>query len=182
VIDLFFTVECALYAFGYAVETRRCRNLIKSVDHTLLGWGVTLACYPPFNSFVNTYVAWYTSDEPKFPNPSLTVAIRVAVLVLFALYLFGAVSLGTKCSNLTNRGIVTGGAFAWVRHPAYAAKNLAWWLGILPAFSLPAVLSMAFWSFVYFLRAVTEERHLMNDPDYRAYCKKVRYRFIPGVF
>jgi protein-S-isoprenylcysteine O-methyltransferase Ste14 len=45
----------------------------------------------------------------------------------------------------------------------------------------PAVLSMAFWSLIYYLRAVTEERHLMNDPDYQAYCRKVRYRFIPGL-
>jgi protein-S-isoprenylcysteine O-methyltransferase Ste14 len=41
---------------------------------------------------------------------------------------------------------------------------------------------MGFWSFIYFLRAVTEERHLSSDPDYLAYCKRVPYRFIPGVF
>lgn len=186
-IDLFFTVECGFYAFGYAVESPRCRNVIRSVDTTFLGWAAALACYPPFNGFVNNWVSWYTTDEPKFANPTFTVVIRVVVLALFAVYLYGAVSLGTKCSNLTHRGIVTKGAFAYVRHPAYAAKNLAWWVGILPALSVPAhvvpaVLSMAFWSFIYFLRAVTEERHLMQDPEYQAYCKTVRYRFIPGVF
>jgi protein-S-isoprenylcysteine O-methyltransferase Ste14 len=41
---------------------------------------------------------------------------------------------------------------------------------------------MSFWSLLYFLRAITEERHLGNDPDYREYCKKVRYRFVPGVW
>jgi protein-S-isoprenylcysteine O-methyltransferase Ste14 len=181
-IDVAFTVECGLYAFGYAVESPLCRNVINSVDTTFLGWAAALACYPPFNGFVNNWVAWYTSDEPRFANPSLTAAARAVVLALFAFYLFGAISLGTKCSNLTNRGIVTKGAFAYVRHPAYAAKNLAWWVGLLPALSVPAVLSMAFWSFIYFLRAVTEERHLMNDPVYQDYCKKVRYRFIPGLF
>lgn len=185
-IDLFFTVECALYAFGYAVESPRCRNVIRSVDTTLLGWGAALACYPPFNGFLNNYVAWYTSDEPQLTNPAWTVALRVVVLALFAFYLYGAFSLGTRCSNLTNRGIVTKGAFAYVRHPAYAAKNLAWWVGILPVLSVPklvvpAVLSMAFWTLIYFLRAVTEERHLLQDPAYQAYCKTVRYRFIPGV-
>jgi protein-S-isoprenylcysteine O-methyltransferase Ste14 len=181
-IDLFFSVECAFYAFGYAVESPRCRNVIKSVDTTFLGWAAALACYPPFNGLVNNWVTWYTSDEPQFTNPTFTVAARGVVLVLFAIYLYGAISLGTKCSNLTNRGIVTRGAFAYVRHPAYAAKNLAWWVAILPVISLPAVLSMAFWTLVYFLRAVTEERHLMKDPEYQAYCKTVRYRFIPGVF
>ena len=181
-IDLFFTAECALYAFGYAIESPRLKNIIKSVDPTFLGWAAALACYPPFNGFLNNYVPWRTSEYPTFANAWLTLAAKTVVLVSFSIYLFAAISLGAKCSNLTNRGIVTTGAFAYIRHPAYAAKNLAWWIGILPVFSLPAVLSMAFWSFVYFLRAVTEERHLMNDPDYRTYCQKVPYRFIPGLF
>jgi protein-S-isoprenylcysteine O-methyltransferase Ste14 len=181
-IDIFFISECALYAFGYAVESRYCKNVVKSVDPTLFGWVVALACYPPFNGFVNNYVSWYTTDDPVFKHAGVTLVAKVLVLVCFFIYLWGAISLGTKCSNLTNRGIVTRGAFARVRHPAYAAKNLAWWIGILPHFSWVAVLSMAFWSLLYFLRAVTEERHLGKDPDYVEYCRQVPYRFIPGVF
>jgi protein-S-isoprenylcysteine O-methyltransferase Ste14 len=181
-IDVFFITECACYAFGYTVESRRCRNVVKSVDPTIFGWAVTLACYPPFNGFVNNYVAWYTSDDPVFGHDWASAMAKCAVLLCFLIYLWGAISLGTRCSNLTNRGIVITGAFAWVRHPAYVAKNLAWWIALLPACSVPAVLSMGFWSFIYFLRAVTEERHLSSDPDYLAYCKRVPYRFIPGVF
>src|SRR4051812_11327598 len=185
-IDILFIAECVLYAFGYAFEASRLKNQVKSVEPTVLGWVVALCCYPPFNSFVNNYVSWHTSDAPEFSSELLTGVVRVAVLALFAIYLWGALSLGTKCSNLTNRGIVTTGAFSLVRHPAYVAKNVAWWLGLLPALSnqaliIPALLSMAFWSFVYFVRAITEERHLMADPDYQEYCRKVRYRFIPGV-
>jgi protein-S-isoprenylcysteine O-methyltransferase Ste14 len=181
-IDLFFITECAFYAFGYAVELPRLKNIVRSVEPTFLGWAVALACYPPFNGFVNNYVLWYTSDEPAFASPWLTCIARALVLACFAIYLWGAVSLGAKCSNLTNRGIVTTGAFAWVRHPAYVAKNLAWWIAIIPVFSLSAVLSMSFWTLLYFLRAITEERHLAADPDYVAYCQRVRYRFIPGLF
>jgi protein-S-isoprenylcysteine O-methyltransferase Ste14 len=155
---------------------------VKSVEPTLLGWAAALACYPPFNGLLNNYVQWYTSDDPVFRHAGVTCAAKCAVLVCFFVYLWGAISLGTKCSNLTNRGIVTTGAFSWVRHPAYAAKNLAWWIALLPRFSGAAVLSMAFWSLLYFLRAITEERHLRNDPDYVAYCQQVRYRFIPGVW
>jgi protein-S-isoprenylcysteine O-methyltransferase Ste14 len=185
-IDLLFVAECVLYAFGYAFESSRLKNQVASVEPTVLGWLVALCCYPPFNGFVNNYVLWYTSDAPEFSNELLTGVIRVAVLGLFLIYLWGALSLGAKCSNLTNRGIVMTGAFSLVRHPAYAAKNLAWWLGVLPALSnrpliIPALLSMAFWSFLYYLRAITEERHLMADPAYQEYCRKVHYRFIPGV-
>jgi protein-S-isoprenylcysteine O-methyltransferase Ste14 len=181
-INAFFIIECAFYAFGYAFESPRLKNAVRSVEPTVLGWAVALACYPPFNGCVNNYVSWYTSDEPLFQNPALTAAARCVVLLCFGVYVWGAASLGTKCSNLTNRGIVTTGAFRWIRHPAYAAKNLAWWIALLPVLSIPAILSMSFWSFLYFLRAMTEERHLANDPEYRQYCARVRYRFIPGIW
>jgi len=185
-IDILFLAECVLYAFGYAFESSRLKNQVNSVEPTVLGWVVALGCYPPFNGFINNYVSWYTSDAPEFASELLTCVIRAAVLALFVIYFWGALSLGTKCSNLTNRGIVMTGAFSLVRHPSYAAKNLAWWLGLLPAFSnhaliIPALGSMAFWSFLYFMRAITEERHLMADPDYQEYCRRVRYRFIPGL-
>ena len=199
-IDVFFITECALYAFGYAVESRRCRNLVKSVDPTFLGWAAALACYPPFNSLLNNWVGWYTSDDPTFQHDWVTAIAKFAILFCFVVYVWGAFSLGKKCSNLTNRGIVTSGAFGWVRHPAYAGKNLAWWIAMcaqisfVPLTVVPIswkdvfaaigrpILTMAFWSFIYFLRAITEERHLSNDADYIAYAQKVRYRFIPGVF
>jgi protein-S-isoprenylcysteine O-methyltransferase Ste14 len=71
-----------------------------------------------------------------------------------------------------------------VRHPAYVAKNVFWWLSLLPiVMDKPmAIVYMTGWSFLYFLRAVTEERHLRLDPDYVAYCEKVKYRFIPKLY
>jgi protein-S-isoprenylcysteine O-methyltransferase Ste14 len=80
-----------------------------------------------------------------------------------------------------------------VRHPAYAAKNFAWWIGSLPAFSvwfasgdlhaaLYSVFAMAGWTTIYVLRAITEERHLlMGQNGYAEYMQRVRWRFIPGV-
>ena len=44
------------------------------------------------------------------------------------------------------------------------------------------VLGSIVWTFIYYMRAMTEERHLSLDPDYREYCKKVKYRFIPKVW
>ena len=92
------------------------------------------------------------------------------------------------------RGIVTRGPYAFVRHPAYVAKNLAWWLGALPTFAMQfaesswqalgySLLSVFGWTVIYALRAITEERHLlMLDNGYAAYAQKVRWRFIPGVW
>ena len=38
------------------------------------------------------------------------------------------------------------------------------------------------WVYIYYLRAITEERHLIKDPEYQEYAKKVKHRFIPKIF
>ena len=104
-------------------------------------------------------------------------------LPAFALYAASTAVFGLRFSNLTHRGILTRGPYAWIRHPAYLGKNLAWWAENLANFASPI---QAFYllacNAIYVLRALTEERHLRLDPDYRAYCEKVRWRFIPGVW
>ena len=115
------------------------------------------------------------------------------VLVAMAIYSWASIALGFKASNLTNRGIVSRGPYSLVRHPAYAAKNLAWWIGAMPALmvwfasgdaraALYSVLAMCGWTAIYALRALTEERHLLlADNGYAEYMRRVRWRFIPGV-
>ena len=78
-----------------------------------------------------------------------------------------------------------------MRHPAYVAKNVSWWIGATPLLLklastnpwglVPVFLGTAAWSAIYVLRAFTEERHLGSDPDYQAYRSRVRWRFIPGL-
>ena len=45
-----------------------------------------------------------------------------------------------------------------------------------------ALITIAVWAFIYYMRALTEERHLLKDPEYQAYTEKVKYKFIPGLF
>ncbi len=175
-------IDTAYFVFGYLVESKKLNSQVRSVDATFFGWLVALMSYPPFNSTVGLYVVWYANDYVEFWTPWLTAVAHVVALVLMGIYTSASVALGAKCSNLTNRGIVGRGPYAVVRHPAYISKNLAWWVTIIPVASIAAVLGMAFWSLIYFLRAITEERHLIRDPDYQAYCIKVKYRFIPRVF
>jgi protein-S-isoprenylcysteine O-methyltransferase Ste14 len=187
-LDVFF------FTIGYMIEWRKLGNEIISVESTMFGWVVCLICYPPFNTGFNAIVGWTSSDNPQLmqTSPTLHIIANIAILVLMGVYMLASVSLNMKASNLTNRGIVTTGVYAIVRHPAYITKNLSWWIGGLPAMFLTyqtslisfiAVLcSLATWTFIYFLRAITEERHLLEtDNGYREYTKKVRYRFIPGI-
>jgi len=177
-----FMIDTLYFAFGYAVEAGFLKNKIISVEPTFLGWFVALVCYPPFNSLVTKYTRWYANDYISFSSISLTFAIKLVIILLLFVYLEATIALGTRCSNLTNRGIVSKGPYAIIRHPAYISKNLAWWLTIIPIASLPAIASMSIWSFIYHLRTITEERHLSQDPNYIAYKNKVKYRYIPGIY
>lgn len=181
-LTLVFFLDTFYFSIGYALEAGFLKNAVKSVEPSIFGWVVALACYPPFNGYIGKYVDWYADNMVGFSSSFATLTARTAIILLLLLYLWATLSLGFKCSNLTNRGIVSTGAYSIVRHPAYIGKVLSWWIMIIPVFSVYAFASMAMWTIIYFARAITEERHLMQDPDYAVYCRKVRYRFIPFVY
>ncbi len=87
------------------------------------------------------------------------------------------VVFGIRFSNLTHRGILTHGPYAWSKHPAYVSKNLFWWLASLPFLSASGSFTdmvrntalLAIVSGVYYWRAKTEEKHLGADPAYQEY-------------
>jgi protein-S-isoprenylcysteine O-methyltransferase Ste14 len=186
-------VDVLFFTVGYLIEHPRLNNQIRSVDPTWLGWAVALACYPPMNDVTASILGWNSEEFPQFESPSVHLALNFLLLGLMAIYASASVALNFKASNLTHRGIISHGPYRYVRHPAYVCKNLAWWIGTIPALliawqqsawtTLMIVGSMAAWTGIYALRALTEEDHLrsVND-EYDAYCRKVRYRFIPGVY
>lgn len=201
ILNAMILVDTAVFTFGYAVEHRRLGNQVRSVEPTLLGWLVVLICYPPFNTLGGDLLGWSAADLPNavvlFGDRPwawwLTTGLGLAVNALFLCYVYASLALGLRAGNLVNRGTVERGPYAWVRHPAYASKNLAWLLAsLLVAASrlvagdwvggLVALLSWLAWAFVYHLRALTEERHLAGDPEYRDYCQRVRWRYLPGLW
>jgi protein-S-isoprenylcysteine O-methyltransferase Ste14 len=181
-MSLVFLIDTLFFTFGYLAEAGWLKNKVRSVEPTMLGWSVTLICYPPFNDVFGMYVPWGPRDYSEFGTLTWTFIARLAIILLLFIYLWATLSLGTKCSNLTNRGIVGRGAYRWMRHPAYISKNMAWWIMAIPGMNFAVFLSILIWSGVYFMRAITEERHLSMDPDYQLYCKKTKYRFIPGIY
>lgn len=182
ILTLLFLIDTLWFAFGYAFESGILKNKLISVEPTLFGWAVALACYPPFNSFITKHINWYANDHAFFFNDLTTFIFRIIVILLIGIYVSATLALGTKCSNLTNRGIVERFPYSIIRHPAYISKNLAWWLTIIPVATLPAILSMSAWSIIYHLRSLTEERHLNKDYNYRIYKQKIKWRYIPGIY
>lgn len=191
--SVIFAVDVGLAWAGYTLSSRWIKNTMWSVEPTLVGWTVALLCYPPFNRTFGLYFS--TPGESAF----FAITYRPIVLLFasfsiasFAVYSAATVFFGLRFSNLTHRGIITTGPYAHVRHPAYAAKNFSWWCVMLPYIvwegvskGSPGVLvqlvGLVALSGLYYLRALTEERHLSKDPEYRAYMEKVPWRFIPGL-
>lgn len=192
-MNLIIFIDVFIFCVGYMVESRFLKNTIRSVEPTLFGWMVTLICYPPFNTVVGFVFPWQSKDHLDFfGNFWTNFTLNMLIIVAMTIYVWASVALGLKASNLTNRGIVSSGPYRYIRHPAYIAKNFTWWIGAFPALfiawnnqgysqALFVIVVSAVWSLIYFFRAITEERHLSRDPDYRAYCSKVKWRFIPGI-
>lgn len=191
-LGLIFFIDTLWFAFGYLAEAGFLKNKIRSVEPTFLGWFVALICYPPFNSMavngVNLFgfslkgINWFANDYTFFYTHNITFIFRIIIIILLGIYVSATLALGTRCSNLTNRGIVKKGPYKFVRHPAYISKNTMWWLTIIPVMSLYAFISMFIWSFIYHLRTITEEKHLSKDIDYKIYKQEVKYRYIPGIY
>ena len=79
--------------------------------------------------------------------------------------------------------VVTTGPYSIVRHPMYSASVL-WFLATPFALGSPwALVPAALMSIAVGARLVDEEHHLCAAlPGYDAYCVKVRWRLIPGLW
>ncbi len=191
--SMIFLVDVGLAWCGYVFASRWIRNTIESTEPTFLGWFVALMCYPPFSVFLDFYyVHPGDHDFLQFNNTYLIITLAILAVMSYIIYVSATVFFGLRFSNLTNRGIITRGPYAFIRHPAYMAKNLSWWLVMLPVILIQAfqqnnpvlltqILSLVIMTGLYYYRAITEERHLAAVPEYREYMEKTRYRFIPGL-
>jgi protein-S-isoprenylcysteine O-methyltransferase Ste14 len=192
-VALVFSIDVALAWCGYMVSSRWVDNQTQSVEPTLLGWLVCLVCYPPFQMFLGLYYAAPGEREVlRFAGQWLVTLSTAMMLLSYLVYMAATLHFGVRFSNLTHRGIIRTGLYRLVRHPAYAAKNFAWWCVMFPAIvysglhtgwqlALAQTLGLLLMTWVYYWRAITEERHLRADPAYCDYCRRVRYRFIPGL-
>ncbi|WP_258541417.1 methyltransferase family protein [Parvicella tangerina] len=178
------TLVLVVYAFGYCVESDLLNNRIKSVDNTFFGWIVTIICYAPIYPLVFYIIPMGAQDFAFFKNHEITAVVRIILMLIVAFKTWSIIVLGTKSSNLTNRGIVEHGPYRWIRHPHYLSKMMVWWIGVLPSLvnNYWLIGGMIFWTTIYILRGLTEEQHLKKDPVYQLYMKKVRWRFFPGIF
>ena len=111
------------------------------------------------------------------------VATAAASALGLAFVVLGKLTLGRSFGLVpANRGVVIRGPYALVRHPIYSGyliTHLAfliahprWWNAVVIGIADTALI----------LRALIEERVLNGDDEYQAYCRRVEWHLVPGVF
>jgi protein-S-isoprenylcysteine O-methyltransferase Ste14 len=165
-----------LYAvMGYLVSLRLFDTHIISVDTTLSGVLIALVCYPPLNNGVlSHYIAINESNNWVSCGG---VFVQFVIIMLSVVYVWATVSFRTNFSNLTYRGLVNTGPYYYFAHPAYISKNIFWWFQKLPLLNadvLGNLIFMVVTNIIYYIRAKTEERHLLQHVEYSRYLNGIR--------
>lgn len=119
-------------------------------------------------------------DETPLVEDAVTAAISTVGLLLV---IAAKVVLGRSFGLVpANRGVVDGGPYEWVRHPIYAGYVLAHVAFLAAHPTVANVVLVLASDAALIVRALLEERTLGTDERYRAYCSRVSWHLVPGVF
>ena len=121
-----------------------------------------------------------TSEGAGLLADSVTaVASSAGVCLVIA----GKLTLGRSFGIVpANRGIVDKGPYLLVRHPIYTGYLITHVAFVLAYPRLWNVLVIIISDAALVSRALFEERVLRHDERYRAYCGRVGWHLVPGVF
>lgn len=122
--------------------------------------------------------------RPSGAHPPWGVAAGLALQLLgLAMAITALVVLGRSFGFVAaDRGLVTRGPYAVVRHPVYAAYIVIQTGYLLQSISVRNAAVLAFATGCNIGRAIAEERVLAASADYESYRERVRWRLVPGLW
>lgn len=173
------------------VDPSRLNVLLLTISETLTFVWLLLARRPlvrdwsPITVIVSLVAGFGSGLVILDPGTAIIPLYVAAPLQFLALWvvIWGKMSLGRSFAILpANRGVVTVGAYRWVRHPIYAGYLMGHILFLLSSFSIYNFAVYAFITFFQVHRILREEAILATTPEYRDYMGKVRYRLFNGIF
>jgi protein-S-isoprenylcysteine O-methyltransferase Ste14 len=127
---------------------------------------------------------FHWSDTVPIPLRVAGLALLVIAfsLSVWAMHVNRFFSPVVRIQAERNHHVVTGGPYAWIRHPGYLAAILHA-MGTLALGSWWAMCVMACVPFLLGRRITVEDRFLRAQlAGYADYAARVRYRLIPGVW
>ncbi len=167
-IGAVFFAQQMIVVIAYLVR-RPARFVTRRLDDWLLAFGGTFAGVLARTSGVHP-AGWV--------QVGLALQLTGAAIAVTCLVVLGR-SFGFAAAD---RGLVTHGPYAIVRHPLYSSYLLSGSGFLLQSVSLRNALVLMFGSLCNIGRALAEERLLMGNGGYAAYRRRVRRRIIPGVW
>lgn len=168
-----YTIDLAFGLAGYIFASERLGLGIRSTQPDLFGWVVCLLCYGPvfnhwlgFASVLHAEITW-----PTLIDSARSQVGAAVLLVSLPIYISATVVFGLRFSNLSNRGIITAGPYALMKHPAYFAHvvNACALVLLMIPLTGGTLLVLVALTILYRFRAITEEAHLNEDQSYLAY-------------
>ncbi len=128
-----------------------------------------------------------TFGPPLVRPTSTAIAPEALTIVLSALGLIivvlGKLSLGRSFGLMpANRGVVSTGLYRLVRHPIYLGYLVAHLGFVFANCGRWNVFVLIAADGALLLRAISEERTLALDDEYRSYMQRVRWRILPTIF
>lgn len=160
-------------AVGPTAETEKSQKIIMSAASVCV---VLLFALPGLDHLFG----W--SHVPAW----LVIAADIAVMLSYGLVCY-VLSVNSYAAAAITTGadqpVISTGPYAYVRHPMYSGALLMFGLTPLALGSYWSLLLVIPLAAVFAWRLLDEERVLKRDlPGYAAYCDKVRYRLVPGVW
>jgi protein-S-isoprenylcysteine O-methyltransferase Ste14 len=149
------------------------RRRAQLIDRSIAAGAITVV------SLVGPPLLRATNVEGLLPDVVTTMISAIGL----ALVVVGKLTLGRSFGIApANRGIVARGPYNLVRHPIYAGYLISHIAFLLadPGPWNAAVVVIGDGALV--VRALIEERVLSADVDYQAYCRRVCWHLVPGVF
>ncbi|MGH6684642.1 MAG: methyltransferase family protein [Pseudolabrys sp.] len=125
---------------------------------------------------------WHWSAVPAWLALAANTVVALSFVVFFVVMKQNSYAASTIRVE-TGQPVVSTGLYGIIRHPMYSG-------GLLLVFGAPLALG-SYWGLLIatatlpalIWRLLDEERYLkLNLPGYADYCRRVRYRLIPGVW
>lgn len=158
---------------GPVDEKRPSQKIIQTVTAV---FGLALMVLPGFDH------RWQWSNVPEILNVIGFLGIVLGFAIVFFVFRENSFASGIV-EVATDQRVISSGLYAHARHPMYAGATLlflstplalgSYW-ALIPAFAECAMIVV---------RLLDEEKFLtVNLPGYAAYCERVRYRLLPGIW
>jgi protein-S-isoprenylcysteine O-methyltransferase Ste14 len=134
-------------------------------------------------AFVATYWGFMTLGLAERGTPIAPIVVTHGLaLASLVVSLAARVSLGRNIGFVpAQRELVTSYAYGIVRHPIYTGVFLSLTALVLRAWSPTNFILAAVPVALFVIKSFMEERFLGEDPAYRRYMDRVRFRWFPGI-